>query len=61
MRPEKSEVQRLWADNSKAKRILNWQPEYGGLNGFESGLRKTINWFCDGENSTKYKHDIYNI
>ena len=61
VRPEKSEVQRLWADNSKAKRILNWQPEYGGLNGFESGLRKTINWFCDGENSTKYKHDIYNI
>ena len=30
LRPEKSEVERLWADNTKAKNLLNWSPEYGG-------------------------------
>ena len=30
MRPENSEVERLWADNAKAKELFAWQPEYGG-------------------------------
>ncbi len=61
MRPEKSEVERLWGDNSKAKALAEWEPEYGGLDGFKRGLDETIQWFTDGENLKKYKSDIYNI
>lgn len=61
LRPQKSEVQRLWADNAKAKRVLNWEPKYSGLDGFELGLSQTIDWFCNDDNSAKYKHDIYNV
>lgn len=61
IRPEKSEVERLWADTSKAKKILNWQPNYAGINGFKKALSETIPWFCDPENLKKYKIDIYNI
>jgi len=61
LRPEKSEVERLWADNSKAKKLLNWSPQYAALPGFMRGLRETINWFCLPENLSAYKADIYNI
>lgn len=61
LRPEKSEVERLWADNSKAKALTGWQPEYGGRDGFARGLKETIEWFCDPENLKKYKADIYNL
>lgn len=61
MRPEKSEVERLLADNSKAKKLLDWSPKYGSLEGLEKGLRETINWFSDKVNLSKYKVDIYNI
>ncbi|OGV65325.1 MAG: NAD-dependent dehydratase [Lentisphaerae bacterium RIFOXYA12_FULL_48_11] len=61
LRPEKSEVERLLADNSKAKRLLGWVPEYGGLDGFRRGIQKTIEWFSDPENTRGYKSDIYNI
>jgi len=61
IRPEKSEVERLWADNSKAKRLLNWEPEFGGKEGLKRGLRKTIAWFNNQDNLNKYKADIYNI
>lgn len=54
-RPEKSEVERLLADNSKARRILGWSPKHN----LEQGLKKTISWFR--ENSAIYKSDIYNI
>ena len=29
-RPENSEVERLWADNSKAKKLFDWKPSYAG-------------------------------
>jgi NAD dependent epimerase/dehydratase len=61
LRPEKSEVERLWADNSKARQLLDWQPGYGGLEGFRRGLRTTIDWFCDPHNLISYKTDRYNI
>ena len=61
LRPEKSEVERLWADNSKAKRLLGWEPKYGGLEGFKRGLRQTIDWFKKSENLKAYKADIYNV
>ncbi|AXR69301.1 NAD-dependent 4,6-dehydratase LegB [Leptospira mayottensis] len=61
LRPENSEVERLWASNEKAKRLLNWEPSYGGLEGFRNGLIETIEWFMDPKNLSQYKTDIYNI
>jgi NAD dependent epimerase/dehydratase len=61
LRPEKSEVDRLWADNQKANNILGWQPEYFGREGFERGLRETIQWFVSEENLRKYKSNLYNL
>lgn len=61
IRPEKSEVNRLWADNSKAKRLLDWVPAYAGREGFKRGLKETIAWFTNQENLKRYKADVYNI
>lgn len=61
LRPEKSEVERLWADNSKAKQITGWQPEYAGTEGLKRGLQETIAWFSDSENLKLYKTDVYNL
>ena len=60
-RPEDSEVERLLASTDKARELLGWQPEYGGLDGFEKGLRKTIDWFTRADNLKLYKSDIYNL
>jgi NAD dependent epimerase/dehydratase len=61
LRPEKSEVERLFASNDKAKQLLNWSPLYGGLNGFKLGLSNTIDWFSDKKNLVQYKSEIFNI
>ena len=61
IRPEKSEVERLWADNSKAKELTGWEPIYMGLEGFRSGLKETVGWFKKSENLKLYKADLYNI
>lgn len=61
IRPEGSEVERLWASNSKALELFDWQPAYGGLNGFRMGLKETVDWFVRRENLTRYKTDIYNL
>lgn len=61
IRPEKSEVERLWADNQKAKQLLGWEPIYGGKDGFKRGLQETIEWFTDERNLSLYKADVYNI
>ena len=61
LRPEKSEVERLWADNSKARRLLGWEPQYCGKEGLERGLAETIAWFTDPENLNRYRTDVYNI
>ncbi|MDW7643585.1 MAG: NAD-dependent 4,6-dehydratase LegB [Desulfuromonadales bacterium] len=61
IRPEKSEVERLWADNRKAKELLGWTPRYGGGEGLRRGLAKTIEWFTDPGNLKIYKADIYNL
>ncbi|ASY11433.1 dTDP-glucose 4,6-dehydratase [Candidatus Planktophila dulcis] len=60
-RPEKSEVERLWADNSKAKELFGWSPTLGGIEGLSQGLEKTITWFRDPGNLFLYKADKYNI
>jgi NAD dependent epimerase/dehydratase len=55
VRPEKSEVERLWCDNAKAKRLLGWQP---GVT-FEEGLSRTIQWIS--AHGHFYKTDAYNV
>lgn len=60
IRPEKSEVERLWAANEKAKQLFGWQPAYGGLDGFKRGLKETADWFRQGDNLRGYKANIYN-
>lgn len=61
LRPARSEVERLLADNGKARRLIGWAPEYGGLEGVRRGIRTTIEWFSDPDNTRGYKSDIYNI
>lgn len=61
LRPDKSEVERLWADNSRLRALTAWQPAYGGLDGFEKGLKETIAWFAEAQNLRLYKSDIYNL
>jgi len=61
LRPANSEVERLWADNSKAFSLMGWRPQYGGLQGLRKGLGETINWFTEPTNLSAYKPDIYNV
>ena len=61
LRPEKSEVERLWASNTKALELLGWQPQYGGRDGFMRGLAETITWFREPSHLAAYKADIYNL
>jgi len=55
VRPENSEVERLWCDNTKAKRLLEWEPWVS----FEEGLSRTIQWISAHRHS--YKTDLYNV
>lgn len=57
IRPEKSEVCRLWCDNNKIKSLTGFVPEYS----LELGLQETIEWFTQAENLKKYKSTIYNV
>lgn len=61
LRPKNSEVERLCACNKKAKKILSWEPLYGGRDGLERGLAETAEWFINPENLKQYKTKIYNI
>ncbi|WP_061214972.1 NAD-dependent 4,6-dehydratase LegB [Syntrophomonas wolfei] len=61
IRPEKSEVERLWADNKKAAHLTGWQPQYAGMEGLKRGLQETIDWFSDPNNLKRYKTGVYNI
>lgn len=61
MRPAGSEVERLWADNTLARQLAGWTPEYSGMEGLRRGLRETIDWFLQSENLQRYKAGRYNI
>lgn len=61
LRPAGSEVERLWADNQKAKQLFDWSPAYAGREGFARGLKETIDWFAEPGNLVGYKAGIYNI
>ncbi len=57
LRPEKSEVERLFGDNSKILSLTDWELNYS----LKEGLQQTINWFSKKENLAQYKSDIYNV
>lgn len=57
IRPEKSEVERLFGANTKIMENTNWEQNYS----LDEGLKITIDWFRDKDNFKQYKADIYNI
>jgi len=61
IRPEKSEVERLFASNKKFIDQFNYIPLYSGVDGFTKGLQETIKWFSDPVNLSKYNTDEYVI
>ena len=54
VRPDNSEVKRLYGCNKKIISLTNWRPKYGGLEGFKKGLEITINWFKNPNNLNLY-------
>ena len=57
IRPEKSEVFRLWCDNSKIEKLTGFKPQVD----IYQGLQRTIEWLTQPENLKKYKSEIYNV
>ncbi len=57
LRPEKSEVFRLFGSNEKLKSFTDWKQNYS----LEEGLSETVTWFSKKENLQQYKSDIYNV
>ena len=57
LRPENSEVFRLWGDNTIIRKLTSWQPEYS----LKQGLEETIDWFLKPESLKKYKPGVYNL
>ena len=61
LRPKGSEVERLCADNTKAKEIFGWKPEYAGPEGLKHGIEETVKWFSEENHLRVYKSEIYNL
>jgi dTDP-glucose 4,6-dehydratase len=61
LRPEKSEVERLLADASKAQRIAGWSPAYAGRDGLRRGLQATAAWFSQPANLARYRVGRYTV
>jgi NAD dependent epimerase/dehydratase len=57
IRPEKSEVFRLYGSNEKLKSYTDWNQIFT----LEQGLKETIDWFSKKENLQQYKSDSYNV
>lgn len=57
IRPGKSEVFRLWCDNTLIHSLTGFKPEYT----LRQGLEKTVEWFTERDNLKKYKTNIYNV
>ena len=57
IRPGKSEVHRLWCDNSLIHELTGFKPQVD----IREGLQRTIDWFTKSSNLQKYKADIYNV
>lgn len=59
VRPENSEVERLWSDSSKARDTFGWEPEKPGGAGLREGLAETYRWLADPTNLAKYQPTRY--
>lgn len=57
LRPGKSEVFRLWCDNTKIENLVGFKPKVK----IRDGLQRTIDWFTKTNNLRKYKASIYNV
>ena len=57
IRPEKSEVFRLWCDNTKIEKLTGFKPQVD----IKQGLQKTIDWIIEPEHLKNYKSEIYNV
>jgi len=57
IRPENSEVFRLWCDNSKIEKLTGFKPQIN----LQKGLQKTIDWITQPNNLKNYKAEIYNV
>ena len=55
VRPERSEVDRLIADATKAAALMDWKPKVS----LEAGLTRTIDWISNARG--RYKVDTYNV
>lgn len=61
LRPEGSEVNRLFGDNTKLRNMTDWQPAFGGRDGFVRGLERTAEWFSKPKNLIHYRPSLYSI
>lgn len=57
LRPGKSEVFRLWGDNTRIRELTGFAPQHD----IRAGLQKTIDWFTQPHQLAKYKADLYNV
>jgi len=57
IRPDNSEVFRLWCDNTKIRELTGFEPKYS----IREGLEKTVEWFSKPQNLARYKTVIYNL
>ena len=57
IRPEKSEVLRLWCDNTQIEALTGFKPQVD----IRQGLQRTIDWFTTEKNLSNYKASIYNV
>jgi len=57
IRPSKSEVFRLWCDNTKIEELTGFKPQVD----IKEGLIRTINWITQPSNLKYYKSEIYNV
>jgi NAD dependent epimerase/dehydratase len=60
LRPDTSEVGRLCCSAEKLQSLTTYVMDYAGREGFERGLRETIQWFTHVENTIGYKVDRMN-
>ncbi|MBT5955289.1 MAG: NAD-dependent epimerase/dehydratase family protein [Candidatus Marinimicrobia bacterium] len=57
IRPENSEVERLFCDNTKLLKHTSWKPNYT----FKQGIGEVIEWMKKPENLNYFKFDKYNV
>jgi NAD dependent epimerase/dehydratase len=57
LRPENSEVFRLWCDNTKIEKLTGFKPQIN----LSKGLQKTIDWITQPDYLKDYKAEIYNV